>query len=234
MRCAGPRIVMLCAISYGVAAINLPVVATQNLINQSQALSYDYQRPKIRSFCPFVPNAKIGLLALPKRAEPDEYREPKPLQKLATTLPKPRPLQYNITRHISRPTEEILLLLLSKRKVTGNGGKLVLEPKTARMFAKLERAWGERLEVRWAYRDTKLNKRVGGAGKSYHIKKMAIDVVHDGWQKDKMKRFVKLAYSIGFRGFGLGRSVIHIDTRPAFFSWNYGGNTYGLANKMLK
>lgn len=122
---------------------------------------------------------------------------------------------------------------LSNRKVTGNGGRLILEPRTMGMFAELERRWGEKLQVRWAYRDPRLNRKVGGAGRSLHLRRMALDITHAGWNRDKMRRFVQLAYSIGFRGFGMGRSVIHIDTRPNLTSWNYGGNRYGLAYGML-
>jgi hypothetical protein len=122
---------------------------------------------------------------------------------------------------------------MSSRTVTGNGGRLILEPRTMGMFAELERRWGEKLQVRWAYRDPRLNRKVGGAGRSLHLRKMALDIIHAGWGRDKMRRFVQLAYSIGFRGFGMGRSVIHIDTRPNLTSWNYGGNRYGLAYGML-
>lgn len=123
---------------------------------------------------------------------------------------------------------------LSNRKVTGNGGRLILEPRTMRMFAELERRWGEKLQVRWAYRDRKLNRRVGGKSKSFHLRKMAVDIVHGGWSAAKMRRFVRLAYSIGFRGFGMGRNVIHLDSRPNLTSWNYGGNRYGLAYRMVR
>lgn len=170
----------------------------------------------------------------------DELYEPKDLTPLVTSMPKPRPKPG--TQMPADPPnasnkarlEDKTLVPSKKRTVTGNGGKLILEPRTMRMFQQLEKAWGEKLTVRWAYRDRKLNKRVGGASRSMHLKKQAIDIVHGGWSKAKMARFVRLAYKIGFRGFGLGRNVVHIDTRKGLASWNYGGNRYGTASRMLR
>lgn len=123
---------------------------------------------------------------------------------------------------------------LGRRTVSGNGGRLILEPRTMHMLAELEQRWGERLQIRWAYRDSRLNRKVGGAKGSMHLQRKAVDIVHGGWSRAKMVRFVRLAYSIGFRGFGLGRNVVHIDTRSRFTSWNYGGNRYGSAYRMVR
>lgn len=237
MRRAGLKIVMLCVISYGMAAANLPMVywITED---QSNSLDYTgYVLPKITPRCAKPADLELKLLALPDPYA-DEDREPRDLRRLSM-MPAPKPIphpgmNYNITKQQASIARHDPLMILGKRTVTGNGGRLILEPKTAKMFARLEHAWGERLTIRWAYRDRKLNKRVGGAGNSFHIKQMAVDVVHNGWSQAKMKRFVKLAHRIGFRGFGMGRSVIHIDTRPNFYSWNYGGNNYGLAGRLLK
>lgn len=161
--------------------------------------------------------------------------------------PRPRPTQKgwpaNITEKVLEETDKVLratkkagraIIDLAKRKVTGNGQRMVLEPRTARMFLELERQWGEKLNVRWAFRDKSLNRKVGGRPRSYHLSKKAVDIVHGGWSKAKMRRFVRLAYKIGFRGFGMGGNVIHLDTRANFTSWNYGGNRYGLANSMIR
>lgn len=230
---AASRIAVVCAIAYGAAAFKLPVVAVQELEMHTGKLDYNgYALPKLhaaKKMCALPPDTKLNLLKLPVRYSKDDDRQSRTNKKTITYS-----LRYNIAREEKSLIQTDPLGVLSKRFVSGNGGKLILEPRTAKMFARLERAWGERLQIRWAYRDKKLNRKVGGAAQSFHIKKMAIDVVHNGWSKDQMKRFVRLAYGIGFRGFGLGRSVIHIDTRPTFFSWNYGGNTYGLANRMLK
>lgn len=161
--------------------------------------------------------------------------------------PRPKPKQETwpekVTKKVIEETEKVLratkkagqaVLDLTKRKVTGNGQRMILEPRTARMFIELERRWGEKLEVRWAFRDKKLNRKVGGKSRSYHLSKKAVDIVHGGWSREKMRRFVRLAYSIGFRGFGMGGRVIHLDTRSSFTSWNYGGNKYGLAYSMVR
>lgn len=163
----------------------------------------------------------------------------------AETVPKPRPKPAHATARDDRPAKErdrydreakprTTVTSMSGRRVSGNGGRLILEPRTMRMLAELEQRWGERLQIRWAYRDSRLNRKVGGAKKSMHLQRKAVDIVHGGWSRAKMVRFVRLAYSIGFRGFGLGRNVVHIDTRARFTSWNYGGNRYGSAFRMVR
>lgn len=152
---------------------------------------------------------------------------------------KPAPARIPVDPRVKRDDADANIRLraptksMASRRVGGNGGRLILEPRTMVLFAELEARWGERLEVRWAYRDPKLNRKVGGAGKSMHLQKKALDIVHGGWSRAKMASFVRLAYSLGFRGFGLGRNVVHIDTRARFTSWNYGGNPYGLAYRMV-
>jgi hypothetical protein len=166
------------------------------------------------------------------------------VKKIKIVKPKPKPPQsiiiqpaaidFHEERNIVSPEKPPSLKNLFSRTVSGNGGRVVLDNRTAKMFIELEKKWGETLHIRWAYRDRKLNRKVGGKDKSYHLLKMALDIRHDGWAKAKMRRFIKVAYSVGFRGFGLGRNVVHIDSRKSFTSWNYGSNPYGLAYSMVK
>ena len=123
---------------------------------------------------------------------------------------------------------------MKQRKVTGNGDNVRLEPTTLERFVKLEQAWGEQLEVMWAFRTVSINNEMGGRKHSQHLQGKAIDVVHNGWSKEKMRKFVRLAYDMGFRGFGLGRTIVHIDTRPKLGAWDYPGNPYGSARTMLR
>lgn len=251
-------LVMICVGVYGISAVNAPILAISQLEAPWKGLDYhisdlDLSLPEPK-MCKVPEGTKLALLDV-ERDQPgfeftstldqiDEYREPKDLTPLATAAqPKKRPdANRNDFKDSRKPVENVsprktkpnLLSYLRKRTVTGNGGRLILEPRTMRMFQQLEREWGEQLTVRWAYRDKKLNKRVGGAGRSMHLQKKALDIVHGGWPKAKMARFVKLAYKIGFRGFGLGSNVIHLDTRPGFASWNYGGNRYGTAARMIR
>lgn len=169
-------------------------------------------------------------LTMPAKVIPKPRRKPNWLENVARTTVIETEKFIEATRKAGKK----IYSDITRRTVTGNGQRMVLEPKTARLFVELERRWGQRLEVRWAYRDPRLNKKVGGAGKSMHIKKQAIDIVHGGWSKARMRSFVRLAYRLGFRGFGMGRNVIHLDTRPNLTSWNYGGNVYGLAYSMVK
>ena len=120
------------------------------------------------------------------------------------------------------------------RRVTGNGDLLDLEPRTLRMFIELEQRWGEQLEIKWAYRSKELNSAIDGAKHSQHIHGKAIDIIHNGWSQAKMKKFVRLAHEIGFRGFGLGQTMIHIDSRDKLGVWLYPGSPYPSARKLLK
>ena len=248
-------LIIVCVLLYGTFTIYAPII----MIRQAQKITdeLDYYSPKTDRLAILVPEEKIcmmpkdlklGLLDI-TRDQPgfelaidldqiDEYREPRDLVPLVTVKPPAVPIDPRVKPPTVKlkPKETVTSgrSVFSKRTVTGNGGKLVLEPRTMRMFQQLEAAWGEKLIVRWAYRDRRLNKRVGGASRSMHLEKKAIDIVHGGWNRFKMQRFVRLAYKIGFRGFGLGRNVIHLDTRPKLASWNYGGNVYGSAVRMVK
>jgi uncharacterized protein YcbK (DUF882 family) len=123
---------------------------------------------------------------------------------------------------------------MKSRRASGNGQMLHLEPETLLMVAKLEQEWGEQLDIRWAYRGKDLNDKVGGVEHSQHLKGKAVDVVHNGWSKDKMTKFVKLAYDVGFRGFGLGPTIVHLDSRDSLGTWLYPGSPYPLAKELLQ
>ncbi len=120
------------------------------------------------------------------------------------------------------------------RYVTGNGDLLHLEKQTSDMFNELEQRWGEQLEVKWAWRDKKLNDLIDGARQSQHLHGKALDITHNGWSQAKMKKFVRLAYEVGFRGFGIGQTMIHIDSRDKLGAWLYPGSPYPSARKLLK
>jgi len=79
------------------------------------------------------------------------------------------------------------------------------------------------------------SRRVTGNGDLLqHIHGKAIDITHNGWSQAKMKKFVRLAYEVGFRGFGLGQTMIHIDSRDELGAWLYPGSPYPSARKLLK
>lgn len=224
--------------------INHPTAKIPPLQITQQVSSTDAPAPKVKNYClPGEQYSKFDLtLHNRSRAVIQRFSQ-------AATAPRPVP-KPNLDRWMSKVSRKLTdrtdamvdatkkatkkLFDLTKRKVSGNGQRMILDQRTASLFVELERRWGEKLEVRWAYRDPKLNKKVGGKRHSYHIKKKAIDIVHNGWSKKKMRRFVRLAYSLGFRGFGMGGTVIHIDTRGPLTSWNYGGNIYGLAYSMVR
>ena len=123
---------------------------------------------------------------------------------------------------------------MQNRKVTGNGDTLQLEERTLHMLIKLEQEWGEQLEIKWAKRDKALNDEIGGRSHSQHLKGKAVDIIHNGWDQAKMRKFIRLAYDIGFRGFGTGKTMIHIDSRDKLGAWLYPGSPYPSARKILR
>ena len=123
---------------------------------------------------------------------------------------------------------------MQNRKVTGNGDTLQLEERTLHMLIKLEQEWGEQLEIKWAKRDKALNTEIGGRSHSQHLKGKAVDIMHNGWSQAKMRKFIRLAYDVGFRGFGTGKTMIHIDSRDKLGAWLYPGSPYPSARKILR
>jgi len=136
----------------------------------------------------------------------------------------------------SKPVDELQVLVeeMKQRKVTGNGDLLQLEERTLYMVIKLEQEWGEQLEIKWAKRDARLNHEIGGRTHSQHLHGKAIDITHEGWSQAKMRKFIRLAYEIGFRGFGIGNTMVHIDTRNKLAAWSYPGSIYPSARKILR
>lgn len=79
---------------------------------------------------------------------------------------------------------------------------------------------GKPLIVRSGHRCTQWNAQVGGAPKSQH-KRIAVDLALHG--HDRMQLYAA-AREIGFTGFGLARSFIHLDLRAQAAKWYYHGS----------
>ncbi len=82
---------------------------------------------------------------------------------------------------------------------------------------------GKKIIVNSAYRSPKTNDAVGGAPGSKHVLGIAFDISTTGWNTADKKAFVRMAGKYGFRGFGIGNTIIHIDTRQKPTAWSYNG-----------
>jgi len=71
------------------------------------------------------------------------------------------------------------------------------------------------------YRDHDHNEDVGGAKGSQHTHGKAFDLVVSGWSKMDRLDLIYRAYDLGFRGFGVGNTRLHIDTRKTKSYWGY-------------
>lgn len=93
-----------------------------------------------------------------------------------------------------------------------------MQPVLVMALTDLEKAWGSELMITSGYRCEKRNAEVGGAPKSYHMTGLAVDLA-------KPKEFLKLlelAKGIGFTGFGVGSTFVHLDMRPGKVTcWRY-------------
>lgn len=87
-------------------------------------------------------------------------------------------------------------------------------PATFNKTIKLAKALGKPLVINSAYRPPEYNTRIGGAKKSQHVEKTAVDIRWpDGDFRDRIA-FIQLAIEAGFTGIGVYNGFIHCDTGP--------------------
>ncbi|NKK65642.1 DUF882 domain-containing protein [Rhizobium leguminosarum bv. viciae] len=80
------------------------------------------------------------------------------------------------------------------------------------------------VRVRSGYRDPEHNHAAGGANKSQHIERNAIDLDIDGYDDQQKRKILDAALGLGVKGVGIypsGKSL-HIDVRdqPSVWGWN--------------
>ncbi|MEP1143845.1 MAG: D-Ala-D-Ala carboxypeptidase family metallohydrolase [Henriciella sp.] len=78
------------------------------------------------------------------------------------------------------------------------------------------------INVTSAHRCPQWNACVGGAPLSRH-KRLAVDISVSGHDRQRLYR---LSRDVGFTGFGLARSFIHLDCRAASAVWYYSGSEH--------
>jgi len=75
--------------------------------------------------------------------------------------------------------------------------------------------YGKSFTITSAYRDPVHNEKIGGASKSQHIQRKAVDIVLSNATKQDTLRFVEISSRNGIGGIGVYRpGVIHIDIGP--------------------
>lgn len=79
-------------------------------------------------------------------------------------------------------------------------------------YEKLQGAFGEQLTIISGYRDPQHNHEVGGASRSQHMDRRALDINVAHLSKEERVRFIELASAAGFTGIGVYDNTIHIDT----------------------
>jgi uncharacterized protein YcbK (DUF882 family) len=72
-----------------------------------------------------------------------------------------------------------------------------------------------RMGINSGYRCEQHNAIVGGSPKSRHLIGAAVDVSTVGWSSNYLYRLIKEAQTLGFRGIGIAKTYVHLDTRES-------------------
>lgn len=94
-----------------------------------------------------------------------------------------------------------------------------MDEKFLNRLEKFRIEWGKPLVINSGFRCQKHNRSVAGVPGSQHLKGNAADISVEA--KDRYF-FVALAFVHGFRGIGVGKNFVHVDSRieaPSF--WKY-------------
>lgn len=87
-----------------------------------------------------------------------------------------------------------------------------VDPSSLSLLNQLRHEWGRPLVLSSATRCKEHNEKVGGAPASQHLEGRAFDIkCHDA---NMVQALAALAEKLGFRGVGIGRAFLHVDTRP--------------------
>lgn len=97
-------------------------------------------------------------------------------------------------------------------------GEMCVWPDALDALERLRVAMNAPLAINSGHRCAIHNARVGGAPLSMH-KQLAFDVALDAHDPAKL---AAAARTSGFRGFGYGRTFLHLDTRARAARWFYG------------
>jgi len=79
---------------------------------------------------------------------------------------------------------------------------------------KLAKTLGQPLRINSGYRSPEYNKRIGGAKKSQHVEKIALDIRWPAGDFSSRIEFIQMACDVGFTGIGVYNGFMHVDTGP--------------------
>lgn len=79
--------------------------------------------------------------------------------------------------------------------------------------------WGHFVTLTSASRCKHHNTEVGGKDHSYHQLGVAFDLHFD--DRNTSASFAALAIKHGFKGIGVGKTLVHVDDRDVPFRWTY-------------
>lgn len=82
----------------------------------------------------------------------------------------------------------------------------------------LRELWGKPLVLTSAYRCSKHPEEARKAKPGRHNQGIAADVAVSGYDQI---RLIVLAHQLGFKGFGIANSFVHLDLRPTGAKWGY-------------
>lgn len=86
-----------------------------------------------------------------------------------------------------------------------------VKPDVVSRLEQVQSLLGKELPINSGYRDPAHNSRVGGARKSQHISRNAIDVDVSGLSKEERLKLIEIASAQGFAGIGVYNNAIHFD-----------------------
>lgn len=134
------------------------------------------------------------------------------------TLEKPNEKQGKSIVNYSRKLDQIVPANRKDGKVADIKN---LNPAFKNKLVQLQQKLGKNLIVNSGYRDPDRNRSVGGAKNSQHLSKNAVDLQ---WPKNatiqEKQQIIATAKSLGFKGFGIGNGILHLDTGRGRF-WGY-------------
>jgi len=92
-------------------------------------------------------------------------------------------------------------------------GKCMMDKDFMTKLQTLRDAMGIRFNINSGFRCISHNQHVGGSLLSKHISGIAVDISTRGWTLNNRYELIANAQRLRFKGIGIGRSYVHIDTR---------------------
>jgi uncharacterized protein YcbK (DUF882 family) len=84
----------------------------------------------------------------------------------------------------------------------------------------LRKLWGRSISVNSGYRCKTHNQAVGGKPSSQHLAGNAADIDVSHLSEEEKKTFIVLCRQV-FKGIGIGKTFVHVDSRAVAAEWTY-------------